>query len=438
MSRAGWMSKKGNVNKAFQRRFFVLEGLTLSYFKQEGDGTPAGTISLGAGWQVKTKDNVTISLVPSSPNERTYVLKAESAQSGQEWVEALRDAIDPQHTSSPLDEILDAPDSAGDVVASVDRVSQDNVNEQSVQEEQLEEPEEPEEPHLSTLPPAPAPAAASPEEAEPVQVEQEQVVQEPSDQIEQTVQLDQDRSQTQECEQEEDNAKEVIAMHHQLSSTTHEHLVVSEPRTGVESPIDSRWEMVSGPPSPTSSKSASPTTQVIGANDAMNTNPPPPLTPPPPFPAGSVVAVKPLPLAPSSQKPLPRIPEGEDTPLGTPVIVDYISTPQTLSPPNFGIADTSSPRSDRSEDPPVLQPCNRSVPPHSERQSSTYVQLHEEGAKTQTNSRQLQQLGVAVLLMILFLVVLMLGVLVALPILIIVVPLLILAICALKCFQRQV
>lgn len=40
----GFLLKKGEVNKAFQRRYFVLKGNLLFYFEKKGDKEPLGLI----------------------------------------------------------------------------------------------------------------------------------------------------------------------------------------------------------------------------------------------------------------------------------------------------------------------------------------------------------------------------------------------------------
>ena len=44
--REGWLYKRGEVNKSFQRRWFVLKGNLLFYFEKQGDKEPIGVIIL--------------------------------------------------------------------------------------------------------------------------------------------------------------------------------------------------------------------------------------------------------------------------------------------------------------------------------------------------------------------------------------------------------
>ena len=42
--KAGWLWKRGEVNKNFQKRFFVLKGNLLFYFDKRSDKEPVGVV----------------------------------------------------------------------------------------------------------------------------------------------------------------------------------------------------------------------------------------------------------------------------------------------------------------------------------------------------------------------------------------------------------
>lgn len=42
----GWLQKRGEMNKSWQRRYFVLKGNLLFYFEKKGDREPLGVIIL--------------------------------------------------------------------------------------------------------------------------------------------------------------------------------------------------------------------------------------------------------------------------------------------------------------------------------------------------------------------------------------------------------
>lgn len=46
VDKEGWLIKRGEVNKAFQKRWFVLKGNLLFYFEKKGDKEPTGAIIL--------------------------------------------------------------------------------------------------------------------------------------------------------------------------------------------------------------------------------------------------------------------------------------------------------------------------------------------------------------------------------------------------------
>lgn len=46
VDREGWLQKRGDVNKSWQRRYFVLKGNLLFYFEKKGDREPLGVIIL--------------------------------------------------------------------------------------------------------------------------------------------------------------------------------------------------------------------------------------------------------------------------------------------------------------------------------------------------------------------------------------------------------
>lgn len=51
----GWLSKRGEVNKNYQRRYFVLKGNLLFYFEKKGEKEPLGVIILEGctiGWYI--------------------------------------------------------------------------------------------------------------------------------------------------------------------------------------------------------------------------------------------------------------------------------------------------------------------------------------------------------------------------------------------------
>lgn len=46
VDKEGYLNKRGEVNRTFQRRYFVLKGNLLFYFEKKGDKEPVGVIIL--------------------------------------------------------------------------------------------------------------------------------------------------------------------------------------------------------------------------------------------------------------------------------------------------------------------------------------------------------------------------------------------------------
>jgi hypothetical protein len=46
VDREGWLIKRGDVNKGYQKRWFVLKGNLLFYFEKRGDKEPVGVVVL--------------------------------------------------------------------------------------------------------------------------------------------------------------------------------------------------------------------------------------------------------------------------------------------------------------------------------------------------------------------------------------------------------
>ncbi|XP_064104920.1 LOW QUALITY PROTEIN: sesquipedalian-1-like [Macrobrachium nipponense] len=97
IDKEGYLLKKGEVNKSFQRRgfflFFVLKGNLLFYFEKKGDReAPIGSISFWEGCTIELaecEDQFTFKLLFYGGGGRTYVLAADSQESLELWMKAL-------------------------------------------------------------------------------------------------------------------------------------------------------------------------------------------------------------------------------------------------------------------------------------------------------------------------------------------------------------
>ncbi|XP_066988038.1 sesquipedalian-1-like [Macrobrachium rosenbergii] len=91
IDKEGYLLKKGEVNKSFQRRWFVLKGNLLFYFEKKGDREPIGVIILeGCTIELaECEDQFTFKLLFYGGGGRTYVLAADSQESLELWMKAL-------------------------------------------------------------------------------------------------------------------------------------------------------------------------------------------------------------------------------------------------------------------------------------------------------------------------------------------------------------
>lgn len=85
--RTGWLMKRGVINKAFRRRWFVLQDSTLTYHVQES-GPAKGHIKI-AGAAVEAGQGCRLFVAVAM---RTYVLEAPSSTDRDEWVKAIKSA----------------------------------------------------------------------------------------------------------------------------------------------------------------------------------------------------------------------------------------------------------------------------------------------------------------------------------------------------------
>ena len=74
VDKEGWLWKKGEVNKSFQKRWFVLKGNLLFYFEKQTDKEPIGVIILeGCIIELAEEDQERFGFKISFHGERTRV-----------------------------------------------------------------------------------------------------------------------------------------------------------------------------------------------------------------------------------------------------------------------------------------------------------------------------------------------------------------------------
>eukprot|EP01137_Pigoraptor_chileana_P034707 Opistho-2@27664 len=93
--RQGFLTKQGGKQKTWKRRFFVLRGSDLQYFKNDKEKEAIGTIDL-----TKCSGISKIAAKGAKPNSfaiatptRTYIIAAASSDEMEEWVHVLEDVV---------------------------------------------------------------------------------------------------------------------------------------------------------------------------------------------------------------------------------------------------------------------------------------------------------------------------------------------------------
>lgn len=93
VDREGYLYKRGELNKGFQRRWFVLKGNLLFYFEKKQDKEPFGVIVIeNCGVQASPFEGNTFEIVFDGPGCRTYVLQADSEEEMLGWMKSLAHA----------------------------------------------------------------------------------------------------------------------------------------------------------------------------------------------------------------------------------------------------------------------------------------------------------------------------------------------------------
>uniref|UniRef100_L7M763 PH domain-containing protein n=1 Tax=Rhipicephalus pulchellus TaxID=72859 RepID=L7M763_RHIPC len=91
VDREGWLLKRGEVNRAYQRRWFLLKGNLLFYFEKKTDREPLGVVIL-EGCTVELAENeemFAFKVVFHGAGNRMYMLSADTQESMEAWMKAL-------------------------------------------------------------------------------------------------------------------------------------------------------------------------------------------------------------------------------------------------------------------------------------------------------------------------------------------------------------
>ena len=93
VDKEGYLLKKGDQNRDFQRRWFVLKGNLLFYFQKKQDKEPLGVVVLEAcSVQVSSHARYAFEIAFDGQGTRTYVLAADNDEEMQAWMKAISHA----------------------------------------------------------------------------------------------------------------------------------------------------------------------------------------------------------------------------------------------------------------------------------------------------------------------------------------------------------
>ena len=99
----GYLLKRGETNRAFQKRWFLLKGNLLFYSEREGDREPIGVVVLeDCSVEVSgTEDAYAFELSFGAAGARTYVLAATTQEEMEAWMQ-----VKPVHSDYSFLDIL--------------------------------------------------------------------------------------------------------------------------------------------------------------------------------------------------------------------------------------------------------------------------------------------------------------------------------------------
>lgn len=90
--KSGWLWKRGKINTAFRRRYFLLQGSELFYFRNQTDSQPRGVIKLANFRLDRAEDEAPYSFRINT-RDRVWTIRAEKEEELEAWMEAI-DPID--------------------------------------------------------------------------------------------------------------------------------------------------------------------------------------------------------------------------------------------------------------------------------------------------------------------------------------------------------
>lgn len=126
IDKEGYLEKRGDFSKSYQRRWFVLKGNLLFYFEKKQDKEPLGLIVLeSCSVQVSSQAKYAFEISFDGDGSRVYVLSADNDEDMQSWIKVISHASY-EYMRSIVDElqrrvnILTSTSKADQVVAASD------------------------------------------------------------------------------------------------------------------------------------------------------------------------------------------------------------------------------------------------------------------------------------------------------------------------------
>ncbi|KAJ3447866.1 sesquipedalian [Anaeramoeba flamelloides] len=95
----GWMTKRGGSFKSWKKRWFVLHGASLMYYKIENDKTPLGEIAL-KDVSIKMLTDGKHSYCIDHPDRRSYYLRCSDDKERKDWIDAIKESLTSTETES--------------------------------------------------------------------------------------------------------------------------------------------------------------------------------------------------------------------------------------------------------------------------------------------------------------------------------------------------
>lgn len=93
IDKEGYLHKRGELNKGFQRRWFVLKGNLMFYFEKKQDKEPLGVVVLeNCSVQASSVEKNCFEIIFEGVGSRTYILQADNEDEMTSWMKSIAHA----------------------------------------------------------------------------------------------------------------------------------------------------------------------------------------------------------------------------------------------------------------------------------------------------------------------------------------------------------